>query len=201
MSFPKACSDNLKIKPVWRFVEWMLAEDYGVAHGNKRGSYEYTALIGEPIRCLIGITAGEAKRRLKPDDTIPRWMRLTVARTYPLVELGMDRADCQRFIRSLGLDPPYPSLCRRCPYKTPADLAYMARFDAEGLAEWIDLERAKLEAHPRRFPGLPPERNHGVFPGKTLPEVIAKAVREHAGMTDDQMHERRMAGHAVASRH
>jgi hypothetical protein len=62
-------------------------------------------------------------------------------------------------------------------------------------------ERRKLRAHRRRFPGLPEEKNHGVFgPETTLLGIAAAAVAEHAHMTDDEMRERRMSGHAVASR-
>lgn len=47
---------------------------------------------------------------------------------------------------------------------------------------------------------LPPDKNHGVFPGKTLPEVRDEAEEEFGGMTSAEMHDRRMAGHGVASR-
>ena len=114
----------------------------------------------------------------------------------------MTRKDCQDLIRERGFVVPYPSQCRFCPFKTRFDVAYMARFDRVGLLRWAVHERRKLGAHRRRFPHLPESKNHGVFgPETTLLEIAAAAVKEHAHMSDEAMHERRMAGHAVASRH
>ncbi len=201
-SFPKSCSQQLKIAVIYRFLEEMLANDYGVSLGNKRGFREFMALVGEKITVMIGLSAEEAERRLAKDDKAPKWMKETVNRVYPLIEMGWTRGDCQDYIRARGFPLPYPSLCRHCPYKTELDILRMSRDDPEGFTEWVDLERNKLDAHSRRFPDLPEEKNHGVFGANaTLPEVLERAKEKYAHLTDAQLSEARMAGHGVASRY
>jgi hypothetical protein len=112
---------------------------------------------------MIGLSAEEADRRLSKDDGAPKWMKETVDRVYPLIEMGWTRGDCQDYIRACGFPLPYPSLCRRCPYKTELDIIQMSRTDPEGFEEWVELERNRLDAHSLRFPDLPEEKNHGVF--------------------------------------
>ncbi len=57
-SYPKSCSAQLKLGPIYRRLERLLADDYGVVHGRKRGLYEYVALSGKKIRVLIVIWNG-----------------------------------------------------------------------------------------------------------------------------------------------
>lgn len=197
-SFPRSCTWQLKIAPLYKRLEQILARDYGVAEGNKRGFYEYVAMTGRPIRVLIGFTAEEAARRIDPDEKVPPWMRRCVERVYPLAEIGMTRSDCRDYIRSKGHPVPYPSLCTFCPFKTLFDVHYAATFFPDEYRRWVRLETNKLRAWRDK---LPPEKNHGVFPGRTLLEVAKEARQEFGGMTDEQMHERRMAGHGVASRY
>jgi hypothetical protein len=108
----------------------------------------------------------------------------------------------QEYIRSLGHPVPFPSLCKFCPFKSDLDLYYQWRFERPDYERWVELERAKLDAHAERSPHLPPERNHGVFPGRTLPEVLSDARRKYAHMTDAELHDHRMNhGHGVASKY
>ncbi len=57
-SFPRSCTWQLKIAPFYKRLEQILARDYGVAEGSKRGLYEYVAMTGRPIRVLIVIWNG-----------------------------------------------------------------------------------------------------------------------------------------------
>jgi hypothetical protein len=201
-SFPKSCTYNLKINPQYKFLNHVLARDYGLPESRKGALYAHTALTGRKLTALIGFSAEEVERRVNPDEKVPKWLSANVERRYPLADLGMTTKGCQDLIRAYGFPVPYPSQCVMCPFKTPFDLAYMARFDRVGLLRWAVHERRKLRAHRRRFAHLPESKNHGVFgPETTLLAVAAKAVAEHAHITDAQMHDRRMAGHAVASRH
>ena len=201
-SFPKTCSWNLKLAPFYKRLESLLSDDYGVAHGRKRGLYEYTALAGK-IDVLIGFSADELEKRVDEDESVPKWLRANIRRLYPLADLGMNRADCQRYIRSSGHPVPYPSLCKYCPYKSKLDVYYMARFNYPDYRRWVSMERAKLDAHRERFPDLPPEKNHGVFgPNTTLPEVLADATHRYAHLIDAELHGRRMNhGHDVRSKY
>ena len=202
-SYPKTCTWNLKLVPFYKRLERILSDDYGVAHGHKRGIYEYVALTGKKIRVLIGITAEEAEKRIDDEKKIPVWMARNIERVYPLVELGMTRADCQDYARSRGLPIPYPSLCVYCPYKSPVDVLRMSRKTPEKYANWVRMEKNKLDADPQRSPHLPKEKYHGVFgQNTTLPEVLDKAIAKHGHMTDEELDEHRMNhGHAVASKY
>lgn len=197
-AFPKACSSNLKVNVAYRFLEELLAKDYGVSHGRKQGLYEYTALTGQPIRMLLGIAAGE-EGRIAKEDSAPQWMKRTIARQYPLVHLGWDRRACQDYIRSRGYALPIPSLCRMCPFKDEAGLALMEREDPEGLAEWMALEKAKLDSSAHKFPDLPPEKNFGVFARRSLPQALEDARKRYGHLSDEELHKIRMDGHGVNS--
>lgn len=169
-----------------------------MAHGRKEGLYEYVRLTGQKIRVLIGFTAGEADRRIDPTERVPPWMSRCVERVYPLYELGMTREDCQEYIRSLGHPVPIPSLCRFCPWKTPFDLHYQRRFARPDYDRFVELEANKL----RKWEGhLPPDKNHGVFPGKTLPQVLDESAEEFSQLSDEEMHRRLMVGHGNRSRY
>jgi hypothetical protein len=53
-------------------------------------------------------------------------MRTTGARpyqvpSYPLIDLGLNRVDCQNVIRDAGLPTPERSACFFCPYQTMAE--------------------------------------------------------------------------------
>ena len=110
----------------------------------------------------------------------------------------MTREDCQDYIRSLGHPDVYPSLCRFCPWKSPFDLHYQYRFERQDYERWVELESNKIR---KWADELPPEKNHGVFPGKTLPQVLDESAEEFAHLTDEEMHRRRMMGHGVKSRY
>jgi hypothetical protein len=55
---------------------------------------------------LIGIAKGEEGRC---GEAMEKWMRETVERVYPLIDLGLDRQGCQDYIASST------SRCRRRP--------------------------------------------------------------------------------------
>lgn len=198
-SYPKSCSANLKILPFYRWLASRLAEDYGVSGSRMDGLYEYVSLTGEKVRVILGIASGEEKRITKPDKT-PGWMRENIERVYPLIELGWDRKECQKYLKSARLPVPLPSLCVMCPFKNEIEILRMRRRMPEELARWIELEANKLGAHEKRFPHLPPEKNHGVFVGRTLAEVLEDSEVKHGHLSDGELEEIRFSGHGVASR-
>jgi 3'-phosphoadenosine 5'-phosphosulfate sulfotransferase (PAPS reductase)/FAD synthetase len=197
-AFPKTCTDQLKVSPIYRWLEHYLGEKYGVRVGAKQGFYRFARRHGR-VRVLIGITSEEAKRRIRPASSQKRWMRETVEVQYPLVELGMDRAACQAAARRLhGFVPP-PSNCVRCPFLSEIELVWLHHRHPEKLAEWIRLEAAKVEAWRDR---LPPEKNLGVWGRRLLPEVLAGALAKYRHMSLAELDEHKMShGHCVRSRY
>lgn len=198
-SYPKSCSDRLKIQPWYYRLEEILAEDYGVAHGRKRGLYEYVELTGQRIRVLIGFTVDEFDRRVdEKDPNVPVYMKQCIERVFPLAELGMTRSDCQEYIAHKGHPVPYPSLCEFCPFKDEKDLLYMWRFKRDRYLRWVELEQNKFDTWRGH---IPPEKNHGVWPGKSLPEVLEKAKIKYGHLSDEELEHHRMThGHCVKSK-
>ncbi len=194
-AFRKSCTDNLKIKPIYRFIESYLGHQYGVKVGRKRGFYEFREMHGK-VTVLVGIAGGEEKRIAKMEKR-PKWMRDNVQIRYPLIDLRMNRQACQAYIVSQGYPVPLPSNCMLCPYTREIELLWLYRFERAHYEKWVRIEAAKLE----RFKELG-ERNYGVWAGKTLPEVLATTQGKYGDWTDDQLYDYKMNhGHCVASKY
>lgn len=191
-AFPKTCTDRLKISVVYHFLEARLGELYGFGTGRKKAHYAYAERFGR-LRVLIGIAKGEEKR-VGDGHKDPVWMQRNVEKVYPLLDLGLDRAGCQSLIRAYGFEPPYPSHCRMCPFKTDKEVLLMETDDPEGFEEWVEREAAKLAANSH----LPPHKNLGVFGTKLLPQVLEDAREKYAHLTVEDLREHRMNhGHCV----
>ena len=195
-AYPKTCTDRLKIQPIYKALESRIEEIYGLPAGRKKGFYEYAKRFGK-LRVLIGIAKGE-ERRLGDGSKDPLWMQRCVHKEYPLVDLGLDRAGCQALIRAYGFAIPFPSHCRRCPFKSDREVLLMASDDPAGLAEWIGLEANKIAANTH----LPEEKNLGVFGRKLLPQVLEEAREKWEHLSLEELREHRMThGHCVASKY
>lgn len=193
--FKKTCSDNLKMKVIYRFLEQWLSEKYRLSCKNKQGIVQFAEKYG-PIRMLIGIAAGEEKRIAKTADqgaVFGKWFVSSIRRVYPLIEVGWGRAECQAYIRSVGMNVPPPSCCVRCPFKSEVELLWTYRNLPEEYEAWVLNEAAKL----KKFEHLG-DRNLGVFGRKSLPVVLAEAQKKYADWTDEQLEEYRMShGHCT----
>ena len=213
VAFSRTCTDRLKVTPFWKFMEDYIAEKYGVVAGRKKGFYQFTAQHGK-IRCLIGIASGEERRIADHSKNPNKWFRECVDVQYPLVDLGMDRKACQEYIRNAGHIVPPPSNCILCHFANLTELEYVRRFEPESMAEWIQLERAKLdkyrhldeapngEEHNVGNKGARKIRNLGVFGVKSLPEKVEEARLKHMEWSDDQVREYRFShGHCAASKY
>ncbi len=200
--FNKSCTDNLKIQPLYRYLNVWLSYHFGIPksggkHRTKRALVEFAEKHG-PVRMMLGIAKGE-EGRVAPDEEAPhQWQRLAVQKAYPLLWLGWDRADCQSYIRKVGKVVPPPSNCMWCPFLSKAELLWLARkFPAE-FERWCELEARKLQ----KFAHLG-ERNVCVLhKHKTLREVLADAERQYGDWTTEHLEEYRFShGHCVRSRY
>lgn len=192
-AFRKWCTDNLKLVPLYRFLETWIGREYRLPTGGKRGFYAFRRRWG-PIRMMLGLAAGEERRVARPERLAP-WIRDCFERVAPLMALGMDRQACQTFLRSAGLPVPVPCNCMLCPYRSPIELLWLARVHPDAYAGWVELEAAKLE----RFRHLG-ERNLGVFGRRRLPEVLKEAERRWGHLSDADLEAHRMThGHGGAS--
>lgn len=217
VTFSASCTDSLKIAPTYKALEDWVSQEYGFATGRgKLALKEYVATYGRKIPVWIGFGAEEAHRLPAPAAQLgfdgilakekPRnlWFTECIQTVYPLVELGMDRAACQEFVRSVGGVLPPPSLCMMCHWKSHAEVEYMRRVMPDKLQLWLALERRKLEVWEGRLSqktGLP-IKNNGVKGSKTLEAFVAEAREMYRSWTTEQLAEHNFShGHIVNSRY
>lgn len=181
--FPKTCTSNLKLVPIYKYFEDWLGREYGVDVGRKKGYMQYAAKYGK-IDVLIGIAAGEEKRMAEPSDKDPLWRRTATRIVYPLIHMGLDRRGCQEYMRSVNLPIPYPSNCMLCPFMSKIELIWLWRNYPEDFLDFVDIEKNKLKANAHLG-----DRNMGVWGKKTLPEVFIDAMTRYGHMTDEELNE------------
>lgn len=195
-AFPKTCTSNLKIEPIYRWLNRWVNERFFAGEDlalRKQALYRFTEQYGK-IKVLVGIAMGEEKR-VQNAAAGAVWMEKNIERIYPLVEQGIDRAGCQETACQYGLPCPPPSLCIFCPFKSDIEVLWTARRLPQQYARWVELERNKLLANAHKG-----KDNHAVFRTRTLPEVVAAAEVKYADWSVEQLDEYRFShGHCVAS--
>ena len=206
VGFPKSCTDNLKIKPCYNFLESYLKSRYGYSSKKrKQVFYEYRKEFGR-LKSIIGFAKGEEGRCAEPSqlelfpetikDKRPKYMRDCVKHIYPLIEMKMNRQDCQDYIDSNHLNIPIPSNCMMCPFQNEAEIVYLERFHKDNFDEWVRLEQNKLQKD-RDKP-----RNLGVKGKLSLSEYLVKAQSKYGYWTDEQLRDYRNShGHCVKSKY
>ena len=193
--YPRVCTQQLKIAPIYRWLEAWLGEEYGVVTGRKRGLYQFVEEGGR-LTVILGLAAGE-EERVGDRNKEPLWMQRNIYKSFPLIELGLDRAGCQRLIRQLGYPLCPPSNCMMCHFMSPVELLWLYRFYPEVYADWVALEQAKREKWAHKG-----AQNYGVFGRRTLPEALAAAQEKHGHLSDEDLCEWKMShGHCVRSRY
>ncbi|MFN8469028.1 MAG: hypothetical protein U0X20_25955 [Caldilineaceae bacterium] len=133
----------------------------------------------EPAVTGLGISTDEA-HRARTDSGIA-WQTLT----YPLLDLGLDRAACVEVIKSAGLPVPPKSACWFCPFHRRAEWERMQREEPDLLRRAIDLERLLNER--RRSLGRDPVYLHSS--AKPLAQVMGldEAIGAHVYGEETEM--------------
>jgi 3'-phosphoadenosine 5'-phosphosulfate sulfotransferase (PAPS reductase)/FAD synthetase len=195
-AFRKTCTDNLKIKPIYRFLEWWIGKTYGFVVGRKSAFYEFQRHYGK-VRMLIGIAKGEESRC---GEALEKWQRETVERVYPLIDLGLDRQGCQDYIASRNKPVPPPSNCMLCPFMSEIELLWLSYNYPTDYAAWVVLEQNKIDRFRRE--GLADDKNLGVWGRKLLPQKLSEAKVRYAHMSPAQINDYKMShGHCVKSKY
>lgn len=110
----------------------------------------------------IGFATDEA-HRVKPSDV--QW----ITHTYPLLDAGMSRADCEAIIAAHWDGPPVKkSGCAGCPFIGPRGFLRLARTDRPTFQKWRRLEEACRDYPAGRL----------FVDGPTLAEIEARADTE-----------------------
>ena len=195
-AFPKTCTDNLKVQPIYRWLNKWVNERFFPENDlslRKQALYAFTARFGK-IKVLIGIAKGE-ERRIANAATGTKWMDENIDRVYPLVEEGLDRQGCQDAVISYGQPVPPPSNCVMCPFKDEIEVLWTANNYPQEFDRWVELEANKLRANEHKG-----KDNHAVFRARTLRQVLADARVKYADWTAERINEYRFShGHCVAS--
>ena len=202
--FRKTCTVNLKINPIYKWMNQWVAEEYGYhQYGHPyQGKYALVCFAEEhgKIDVLIGIARGEEGRIDKSGKEVApgEWFKIAINRVYPLIDLGWDRGDCQNQIRSYGKSVPFPSNCMLCPFISKQELLWLARKFPQDFEAWVAFEAAKLKKFAHKG-----DSNFGVFGGKkTLRDILADAEKQYGHWTLKELEEYKFShGHCVASKY
>lgn len=101
-----------------------------------------------PATVCIGISTDEVQR-VSNKKVMPYEVP-----TYPLIDLGYNRGDCQQVIAAAGLPVPGKSACYFCPFHRPQTWAEMRRDEPDlfeksaGLEELLNVRREALGRDP-----------------------------------------------------
>jgi 3'-phosphoadenosine 5'-phosphosulfate sulfotransferase (PAPS reductase)/FAD synthetase len=196
--YSRSCTVNLKIVPFANYLEEWVGREYNLRGTRKQGLVAYARLYRK-IRVIVGLARGEESRVADPADA-PKWRQRSIETVYPLIDLGMDRADCQRYILSLGHPLPYPSHCLICHFTNEIGLLWLYRTHPDVYWKWVAIEARKIAKFARR--GLAPKRNHGVFGARLLPDVLAEARLKYGHLTHEEIDRYKLSyGHCVRSKY
>jgi len=202
--YNKLCTSNLKIEPIYRFLSAYLADRFGFENNfgvskSKAGLVSFAEAYGK-IEMIIGIAAGE-ERRIEKVEIKQAWMRNSVERIFPLIDIGYDRQGCQNYIRRVGHRVPPPSNCMICHFLSLVELLWLYRSHPDMYHKWVQLEKAKLAKDAKRMK-KEGKTNGGVFGKKRLPEALLDAINKHGHMTDEELNAYKQShGHCVQSQY
>lgn len=193
----KSCTDKLKINPIYKFVDEYINKkmNYGFNVRKTRGcgKQAFKKFVKEngKIRVLIGFAKGEEKRVEKSlkiqerdynskEDNFEKG----IFREFPLVEEGMSRESCQKYIEEKIGYCPAPSNCVLCPYMSDVELIWLFKNDLKSFELWERIESNKISRDQGK------EKNFGPFCSKkTLREKLESALEKYKNWTDEQIAE------------
>jgi 3'-phosphoadenosine 5'-phosphosulfate sulfotransferase (PAPS reductase)/FAD synthetase len=144
------------------------------SHAKSRPITAYIRARDEDPTQIIGIDAGESHRaRPVLDET------RDIAKLYPLVGLGVGRAQCRDIIRQAGLCVPVKSGCWHCPFLRKREVLDLARDHVERFARIIELEDQSLDLRP-------------LDPGKVRAQWHERPARRWAAMAREESRQGRL---------
>lgn len=216
ISFPKSCTDNLKIRPLYGFLDHYIAKEYfgykEIAHPKGKQFLKAFAKLYGKINVILGIAHGEEKRIANAvisesqdgqismfmeecENNLPKWMNISINRLYPLVKEKMDRLACQNYIRSVGLPLPYPSNCIMCPYLSKIEMLWLYKNLPNEFMKWVHHENRKIEKNVKKG-----AKNLGVKGNRSLLDFLEEALKQFGHLTMEELNEYKMShGHCVMS--
>lgn len=208
--FMKTCTDRLKIKPIYNWLDSYIHSTYLTPVSQNKKAIRYFARKNGKIKMLIGIARGEESRIADPSKIKQKWMKESIERVYPLVDLGMDRKDCHSYMNEIGVTIPMPSNCILCPFMSKQELLYLYKTRPHWFHKWCDLETNKLKKFAYQGDLSKTQKrngdivdNIGVWGNKKrLPEILHEAQQEFGHLSLEMLHEYKMShGHCIKSKY
>jgi len=114
----RQCTSEYKIEPVRREARRVMKE-----HGLKK------------VEMWIGISTDEIQRAKDSN-------RKYITNVFPLLDLGMSRTDCKRWIESMDQTVPSKSACYYCPYRKDSEWKRMKIEDPELFQKAVDFDKS-----------------------------------------------------------
>ena len=127
----RQCTSEYKIRPIEQFIRRQL---FGLRPKQRLPR-------GVTVVQMYGISADEASRARRIQERMARTPALKPE--FPLLERGMTRADCLRWLAAFGVPHTVSrSACVFCPYKSNAEWARLKAEDAEGWRRAVEIDEA-----------------------------------------------------------
>lgn len=153
----RQCTTEWKIKPIRRWIRVELRR-------------RQVPIVPGVVESLQGISLDEFERMRDSDAKY-------ITNCYPLVDLGMTRADCETWLRDHALGVPPKSSCTFCPYRSIQSWRDLEAEDGPDWREALQVDatirdrrpKAALFVHPRRKPLAEAVAVNGRHPGLELP--------------------------------
>lgn len=120
----RQCTSEYKLGPIKKQVRKLLG-------------YEHPTPVPRGVYAeqWIGFSTDEIHRVRSRLDTLYEKPR------YPLLELGMSRKDCERWLKAAGWGHTAKSACLGCPFRSNAQWRDIRDNDPEGWADAVDFDR------------------------------------------------------------
>ena len=187
----KSCTVSLKILPIYKWMDEYVCKTFpelnakkpcSNTHG-KKALQMFAKKYGK-IKVILGIAKGEETRVAKTNEADPPWMRKSIEKIYPMIDIGMDRKGAQDYIASQGHTIPPPSNCMVCPYQSNEELLFVALKYPSMFEQWVKMEKTKIDRYSKELGVQDPnnlEIGSGVkyiVEGKTIEGVVKGVIKD-----------------------
>lgn len=145
----KDCTENHKVEPIRKLTEDLALERFGLDH--RAWGREVRAGRRWPHLALLGIAADEASRAHFAHPRLGGSGPWYATEAYPLLELGITKADEHPILARHGFGDARKSGCYLCPFQPIGWYWALRETEPDRWAEVVAYEAAALAQNPRMF--------------------------------------------------
>ena len=118
----RQCTERYKVRPITQAVR----EHLGMKPGQRWKQH---------VTRMLGISTDEPDR-MKPSQE--KW----ATNVWPLIDLGMSRTDCVKYVEATGLGTPPRSACWHCPFHSDAEWLRLRNHEPEAWDKAVAFDKA-----------------------------------------------------------